>query len=156
MTGQTADISNLCGYEWFQWVKYYQPRESYPDDKVTMGRYLGPATNVGSAMTYKIMKTKGNYVCRLTFCPWTAVEEANSVLNTQREQFMVQIEKALGPATVVLDFDDKDIPPQFEYYDNNEEDGFERTPDEILPPTPKADDTYVGANVMLPRGSEMD
>ena len=23
MTGQNASISNLCEYEWFQWVKYY-------------------------------------------------------------------------------------------------------------------------------------
>ena len=26
MTGQTTDISNLCKYEWFQWVMYYQPK----------------------------------------------------------------------------------------------------------------------------------
>ena len=25
LTGQTGDISNLCKYEWFQWVIYYQP-----------------------------------------------------------------------------------------------------------------------------------
>ena len=38
MTGQTADTSNLCEYEWFQWVMYYQPKEGYPDDKMAMGR----------------------------------------------------------------------------------------------------------------------
>ena len=26
MTGQSADIINLCEYEWFQWVIYYQPK----------------------------------------------------------------------------------------------------------------------------------
>ena len=155
MTGKTSVIRNLCEYEWFQWVMYYQPRESYPDNKVTMGRYLGPATDVGSAMTYKILTTKGNFVCRSTVRPWTATEEANPVLITEREQFMVRVQEALGPAAVVDDFHDKDITPEFEYYADNEEDGFEGTPDEILPPTPEADDTYVGTNVMLPRGSKM-
>ena len=37
MTGQTADISNMCEYEYFQWVMYNQHREGYPDDKMVMG-----------------------------------------------------------------------------------------------------------------------
>ena len=32
ITGQTADIINICEYEWFQWVIYYQPKEVYPDN----------------------------------------------------------------------------------------------------------------------------
>ena len=68
---------------------------------------------------------------------------------------MAQIKEALDPAAIIDDFDDKDITPEFEYYDDNEEDGFEGTPDEILPPTPEVDDTYVGTNVMLPHRSVM-
>ena len=64
MTGQTADIRNLCEYEWFQWMMYYQPKEGYPDDNMEMGRYLGPAIDVGNSMTYKILFPDGNYVCR--------------------------------------------------------------------------------------------
>ncbi len=29
MTGQNPDISNLCEYEWFQWVMYYDLWQSY-------------------------------------------------------------------------------------------------------------------------------
>ena len=63
MTGQTADISNLYEYEWFQWVMYYEPPLSYPDDKMRIGRYLGPANHVCTAVTY------GEYVCRSTVRP---------------------------------------------------------------------------------------
>ena len=38
MTGQTAKISNICEYEWFQWGMYYQPKEGYTDDNMEMGR----------------------------------------------------------------------------------------------------------------------
>ena len=51
MMGETADISNLCEYEWFEWVMYLNPNETYPEDKMRIGRYLGPAIDVGSAMT---------------------------------------------------------------------------------------------------------
>ena len=69
MTGQTANIRNLCKYEWFQWVMHYQSKEGYPDDKIAMGRYIGPAIDVGNDMTYIILFLDGNYVCRLTVGP---------------------------------------------------------------------------------------
>ena len=59
MMGQRADISRLCEYEWFDWVMYYKQTNSYLNDKVTMGRYIGPVIDVGSAMTMKIPKSNG-------------------------------------------------------------------------------------------------
>ncbi len=63
MTRQTPDISNLYEYEWFQWVMYYDPPRSYPDDKIQLGRYLGPAIDVSSSMTYKILRSNGEVIC---------------------------------------------------------------------------------------------
>ena len=57
MTGQTGDISAYCEFEWFQWVMYYEPTECYPNGKPQIGRWLGPAPDVGIAVTYKILKT---------------------------------------------------------------------------------------------------
>ena len=36
MMGQTADISHLCEYQWFDWVMYYEPINGYPTDKATI------------------------------------------------------------------------------------------------------------------------
>ena len=74
MSGQTGDISNLCEFEWFQWVMFYQPTERYPVDKMFVGRWLGPATDVGTAMTYKILLPNGGFVSRSTVRPWTPLE----------------------------------------------------------------------------------
>ena len=56
MSGQTADISNLCEYEWYDWVMFRYDNATYHDDHRELGRYLGPAIDVGSAMTYKIFQ----------------------------------------------------------------------------------------------------
>ncbi len=63
MTGQTPDISNLSEYEWFKWVMYYGPPRSYPDYKSQLGHYLGPAIDVVSTMTYKILRFNGEVIC---------------------------------------------------------------------------------------------
>ena len=54
MSGETADISPYCEFGWFQWVMYYEPNATYPDDKCYMGRWLVPAVDVGPAMTHKV------------------------------------------------------------------------------------------------------
>ena len=64
MSGQTGDISHLCEFEWFQWVLFFQPKEPYPEDKMFIGRWFGPAIDVGTDMTYKISSPDGGYVCR--------------------------------------------------------------------------------------------
>ena len=56
MTGLTADISNICEYNWYEWVMFRDNTASYSEEKQTLGRYLGPAIDVGSSMCYKILK----------------------------------------------------------------------------------------------------
>ena len=60
MIGQTADISNICEYYWYEWVTFLDNVTSYPVDRRTLGRYLGPAIDVGSSLCYNILKADGN------------------------------------------------------------------------------------------------
>ena len=50
---------------------------SFPDDKIVLGRYLGPAIDVGNAMTAKILKENGQIVCRSTLRHLTKEELDN-------------------------------------------------------------------------------
>ena len=95
--GQTADISAICLIEWFQWVMYYEPTETYPNIKWTMGRYLGPSLDVGTAMTQKILKANGEFFSRNSVRSWTEEEEHNESLLKARRQFMEELEEAMGP-----------------------------------------------------------
>ena len=71
---------------------------------------------------------------------------------------MTQLTDSSGPAADPEDFPYNDLTPEFEYYADGVEDGFEGTPDEIpaVPvPTPEVGDNYVGVFLSLPRGSAM-
>jgi hypothetical protein len=55
VTGRTANISHICEFGWYDWVMFRDNVPTFPDVKLTLGRYLGPATDVGSALTPKIL-----------------------------------------------------------------------------------------------------
>ena len=61
ITGQTADISHLCEFSWYQWIYFNEPTVSYPKSKERLGRYLGPCPpGLGSVMTYYILGDEGS------------------------------------------------------------------------------------------------
>ncbi len=68
MKGGTADISQICEFAWYDWVTFHDKviTIAFPDDKLTLVRYLGPATDIGFALTAKILKQNRQYVCHLT------------------------------------------------------------------------------------------
>ena len=66
MTGSTADISHICEFGWYDWIMFRDNVPSFPDNKLVLGHYLGPVTDVGSALNAKIFKSNGQTVCRLT------------------------------------------------------------------------------------------
>ena len=56
------------------------------------------------------------------------------------------------------DFPLNDLTPEFEYYADGVEDGFEGTPDEIKeapPPAPEASDNYIRSRLQLTRGQSL-
>ena len=134
---------------------FFQPKETYPDDKMFIGIWIVPAIDVGTAMTYKILRPDGGYVCRSTVRSWTSKEEANPVSMAKRVYFMNQLNSFIGHAAKLSDFPLNDLTSEFEYYADGIEDGFEGTPDETKeapPPTPEDSDNYVGSILQLPRG----
>jgi len=45
---QMVDISALASFGWYDWVKYWDLKASFPEPK---GKWLGPAIDIGPAMT---------------------------------------------------------------------------------------------------------
>ena len=104
MTGHTADISNICEYPWYDRVIFrYQPI-TYPYFPVILGRYLGPAIDVGSAMTYKILKANGEHVCRTIVCLLKPTKLACSYHKQLRNDFEASVLESLGPADTISGF----------------------------------------------------
>ena len=158
MTGHTADISNICEYPWYDRVIFrYQPI-TYPYFPVILGRYLGPAIDVGSAMTYKILKANGEHVCRTIVCLLKPTKLACSYHKQLRNEFEASVLESLGPADTISGFYYKectDLTPDIYYYEKFDEDGAEGSPDESpsLTATSEFNDRYLDLYLMIPWGS---
>ena len=61
--GFTPDISELVEFGWYQWVWYHDP--VHPD-KDNLGRWLGPAHNIGQGLAYYILNHNAEVVVRST------------------------------------------------------------------------------------------
>ena len=76
----------------------------------------------------------------------------------ERVSFMKQLNSCIGHAAKLSDFPLNDLTPEFEYYADGIEDGFQGTPDEIKeapPPTPEASENYIGSQLQLPHGQSL-
>ena len=59
MREETADISRLYKFDWFEWTIFHDSPVQYHEEFVTLGYYLGPSPGVGSYMIHNILKTNG-------------------------------------------------------------------------------------------------
>jgi hypothetical protein len=96
MTGNTADISHICEFGWYGWVMFRDNVPSFPDNKTTLGCYLRPAIDVGSALTAKILKSNGTFACQLSFRHLTDEETHCTTLACMRSEFDASIGEILG------------------------------------------------------------
>ena len=156
ISGQTSDISIWVQHEWYEWVKFRDTAIDFPDDKVILGRYLGPSIDVGPAMTAKILKANGEVVHRSTYRSLTDEEIADENEKKERDQFDQLVQERYGTAMEAADFDGfedaEPAPPDL--YEDDDGEKHEHVPDadDI---TPETGDEYVGAEVNLPRGGVM-
>ncbi len=112
-------MSHICEFGWYDWVMFRDNLPTFPDNKLILGQYLGPATDVGSALTAKILKSNGQNVCRSTLRHLT-VEETHCPIHLEtRRVFDKIVASHLGPNATDQDFPAEDLTPDFDHYDND-------------------------------------
>ena len=62
VSGKIADISPFALFKWYKWVMFHDTLVPFPDDQMVLGCDLGPAIDIGPAMTCKILKENGHIV----------------------------------------------------------------------------------------------
>jgi len=110
MSGETSDISQFCEFAFYDWIMFRDQPVAFPDDNPVLGRYLGPAINVGPTLTAKILKANGEVVYRSTYRALIDGERTNAVHVLQRVEFDHNIQDKFGPKTSPDDFLDLNIP----------------------------------------------
>ncbi len=149
MTGNTANISHIAEFGWYDRVMYPDNETSFPDDKLILGHYLGPAIDTGLALTAKILKSNGVFVCRSTLRHLTDEEPTSSVHKDMRRKYDELIEHHLGLAALPQDFPAEDLTPDTTYYDDTNAMDLEYSDTEV---TPKIRGNNLSAELMLPKG----
>ncbi len=122
MSGETADISQFCELAWYDWIMYRPGTIEYPDKPLRLGRYLGPAIDVGPAMTTKILKQNGKVVYHSTYHPLTVEERANLAVQQSMITFNDTAEECLGGKLTCTELKEVGIPDTPEYIPYADED----------------------------------
>jgi hypothetical protein len=143
MTGDTTDISHIAEFAWFDWFMFQDKVPSYPDEKTTLGSYLGPATDTGSALTFKVLKANGQFVCRTMVRPLNDDELQSPVHQKEHQDFEKSIDTHLGKLATTADFEAEDLTPNPAYFDDTH----------II--DPDYGDAEITAEIMLPRVGTM-
>ena len=120
MLGETSNISQFCEFAFYDWIMFHDQQVAFPDDNSVLGRYLGPAINVGPALTAKILKANGEVVYQLTYHVLTDGERTNVAHVLRRVKFNHNIQGKFGPKTSLDDFPDLNIPntPEQDNFDD--------------------------------------
>ena len=156
VSGETADISPFAEYKWYEWVMFRDTSVSFPEDYMVRGQDLGPAIDIGPAMSRKIIKQNGQIVYRSTVRSLTPDEIADPIRIKERDEFDEALKSALGEPLTEEDLaGDPDYEtPELEPYDDKDD---RKTP--LVQDIDKADadthDKYVGAQVKLPNGDKV-
>ena len=172
--GETADISNLCQFGWYEWCWFYDDSSAakFPFDKAMLGRCLGPSKNEGNEMTQWVLKHNAQVVPRRTVHPLTPAQQsiANEAMAGAKRAFDDEIRERLGssyrlPAEELEKQHPQELEPD-DYFD------FVPYEDETEAPVlmPNADvldaagkpinqqsvvDRFIHAEVLLPQGESL-
>ena len=157
--GETADISSVALFQWYEWVMFRDTSVKFPADNMVLGRDLGPAIDIGPAMSRKILKQNGHTVVRSTVRSLTEDERKSEEEKAKRKAFDKQVHELLGDSFRPEDFqDDPDMAdintPTYETYEDEDDDAFPPIPD-IDDADPDTHDRYVGAEVELSIGDSV-
>ena len=87
MHGMSSDISDICEFEFYEWVMFNDSQATFPKTKFQVGRWLGTSIDVGSALTYKILKSNGQVVPRSTIIHLTLDELTNPDYIAMKKSF---------------------------------------------------------------------
>ena len=105
LTGDTPDISDWIDFEFYDLVWY---RFNQDDKAPKIGRWLGVANAIGSALNYWILTHNGNIISRTTVQHPTATEVQKPEVQTMIRQFHEEVHRRLGEDDII-DYNDVNV-----------------------------------------------
>ena len=163
VTGETVDISNYIEFGFYDWVWF---RDNAGLGEQQLGRWLGVAENIGSIMTYYILKSNGETVARSTVWNITNLEKETDEVKTKFDAFDSELSRCIKNDEFPVDGHKPDPEMWADLKKNDEdfrEEFFRIYQDDSIPesddvtqePSPElADDTLLRMELALPRDGD--
>ena len=120
--GQAADISPFVEHPFYAWVKFWDNLAKYPEPKEQLSRWLGPAINIGPALTAKILKSNRQVLYMSTYHGLTDDEHYENAEVQKQKLFDSLIKSKLGSPLSFCDLQDLDpniTTPHYELYEDD-------------------------------------
>ncbi len=116
ISGDTRDISHLAEFGFWDWVWFVDTKNSDGLEstgepsmhKTRLGRYLGPAENVGSAMCGTVMTEKGTRIDRTSIFTLTVQDKNSDQVRDRKHNFSTRLGLRLKRRIKGLKDHDKD------------------------------------------------
>ncbi len=157
MTGNTPDISEYCRYRWYEPIFYLEQMNAFPQDTLSLGRWLGVAHRVGQALCYFVLTDTGNVIARTTVQPIPNEVFETDEVKQQIMEFDRKILENFGPPKYLTDTVPHPSSPAM--IDVDLYGDLHLKPWEMEAAMPEADDLspefldeYISAHVLLPKG----
>ena len=98
MTGEVTNISHICNFKWYEWVKFRRigPEAAYPFPSEHLGRCLGTSRNQGNSMSQYVLLESGKVISIQTLWSLTEAEVQNPSERARRNKFDDAIKKLYG------------------------------------------------------------
>jgi len=144
IVGRTSNISEFAHFSWSQWVWHKEP-SAFPDSEVRLGKWLGVADDIGQAMTYWVLTSKGTIIARSSVAPLSDSDLRNPTIKNQMDEFVKSCctsKSTVGTSPTEIFPEVIDDPVE---YSTLEADNF----------TPESYDEYLLAQVVRPVGGEL-
>ena len=145
----------MCEFGWYNWVHFRDNAVTYPNDKWVLERWIGPSIDIGAALCAKILKENGRCVYRSSYRHLTEDEVNSPEEIKKRESYDQMIYSKLGSSASTHDFEEDYLTPEYELYEDDVGDGISHAKECNDDPTAITYVTYIGAEVVLPKGNDM-
>jgi hypothetical protein len=156
LTGNTPDISEYLEFEWYQPIWVYDTT-AFPEQRRTIGRWIGVAHRIGQAMCYWILPPSGIPIVRSTVQPISKDELVTRDVMEQLHEYNIAIAANLGDVDDTAD--PRDLRLYLEDEDDDEVDKEPFKPEARIPDVDEFEadvyDKLLLAEPLLPRGATL-
>ena len=172
--GYSPNISELCMFKWYDWIWFHEPTDPM---KMQLGRWLGPAYDIGQGMAHYVLASTGKVRTRSTVSALSDDDLISEAVKERQSAFTSSIESTIGnyctstlnnvqdydetdPYKSIFDDLDEELDSEdIEPYEVDEDGSPVTVPDaeEYLsddPPSKETQDEHIGMRVQLPHQGE--